>query len=483
MKRFACQDVIPGCDQVFTGADDQSVLDQVIAHAAMDHGLVKPPLALVELVVATTHTFVPVRGRGHLRLVGERTSDRLPRQGRSEYAEPGTWGREDVAPTISPQLDCDPSAVVNVPPDRFGRGGAISRFPSPQRDDAVTEPDIFANPDPATSDPAQSVSFPPAADGGYRHECVLYSGIDGFLAMAVPFIVAGLDLHQQVLVAVAEPRLGALRRAIGEAASQVEFVDMAELGHNPARIIPAWREFAGRSGGLPLRGIGEPIWAGRRDAEIIESQLHEALLNIAVDQATPLWLICPYDIAELDKSVIDEAMRSHPFLGPGGPGDDHPHVGPHRAAEIVIPDDRAVFGGTDHLAALFAADLPEPTSPTAELPTGDPAALADNVLQVAATAGLTTAQSARLATAIGEIVLAGSCASGGQVRVRVWQDEAALVCEVGDDGLVVDPMIGRGTDFAAKSRDRGIRLANELCDLVQVRSGAGGTTVRVLSWL
>ena len=75
MKRFACQDVIPGCDQVFTGADDQSVLDQVIAHAAMDHGLVKPPMALVELVVATTHSFVPQRCRGHLRLVGEGAGD------------------------------------------------------------------------------------------------------------------------------------------------------------------------------------------------------------------------------------------------------------------------------------------------------------------------------------------------------------------------------------------------------------------------
>ena len=77
MKRFACQDIIPGCAHVFTGADDQSVLDQVIAHAADDHGLVKPPLALVELVVATTHTFTPARPRGHLRLVGAdpRTTD------------------------------------------------------------------------------------------------------------------------------------------------------------------------------------------------------------------------------------------------------------------------------------------------------------------------------------------------------------------------------------------------------------------------
>jgi len=57
------------------------------------------------------------------------------------------------------------------------------------------------------------------------------------------------------------------------------------------------------------------------------------------------------------------------------------------------------------------------------------------------------------------------------------------VCEVGDAGVVDDAQIGRRSGFAAPSRERGIRLANELCDLVQVRSGAGGTTVRLHAWL
>jgi hypothetical protein len=48
--------------------------------------------------------------------------------------------------------------------------------------------------------------------------------------------------------------------------------------------------------------------------------------------------------------------------------------------------------------------------------------------------------------------------------------------------MVTDPMIGRGSAAGpSHSRDRAIRLANELCDLVQVRSGSAGTTVRVHS--
>ena len=58
LKRFACGDVIPGCGGVFTGAGDQSVLDQVLAHVAADHGLGRP-LPFIELVMAHTHPFVP----------------------------------------------------------------------------------------------------------------------------------------------------------------------------------------------------------------------------------------------------------------------------------------------------------------------------------------------------------------------------------------------------------------------------------------
>lgn len=59
---------------------------------------------------------------------------------------------------------------------------------------------------------------------------------------------------------------------------------------------------------------GEPIWAGRRPAEILECQLHEALLNLAMDPDTPLCLLCPYDVGALAPEVIDEAAHSHPAI-------------------------------------------------------------------------------------------------------------------------------------------------------------------------
>ena len=49
----------------------------------------------------------------------------------------------------------------------------------------------------------------------YQHEALLYRGIDAFLAGTVGFVRDGLASEQPVMVVVAEPRLGALREALG----------------------------------------------------------------------------------------------------------------------------------------------------------------------------------------------------------------------------------------------------------------------------
>ena len=108
---------------------------------------------------------------------------------------------------------------------------------------------------------------------------------------------------------------------------------MADVGHNPARIIPAWREFADANPG-PVRGIGEPIWAGRSETELVECQLHEALLNIAFADRSDFRLLCPYDtdIAR-PASVIHEACCSHPLV------DGEPSHAFRDAARLLAPFD------------------------------------------------------------------------------------------------------------------------------------------------
>ena len=145
----------------------------------------------------------------------------------------------------------------------------------------------------------------------FRHEALLYAGQSGFVSGTLPFIRDGLASEEAMLVVVSQEKIDLLRHGLGSDADAVHFADMAEVGMNPARIIPAWYDFVNEYRGRRLRGIGEPIWASRSSAELIECQRHESLLNVAFAEAPAWWLLCPYDTESLDPGVIAEARRSH----------------------------------------------------------------------------------------------------------------------------------------------------------------------------
>jgi len=430
VKKFVCGTIIPDCERVFTGPGDQSVLDQVLEHAAVNHGLATPPMPFIELVLTHTRPVLSNVGAG----------------GAGGAGGTGTAGA--LAARRAPNLQ-----VVRRP-DPAADGIGCSNVHPLRR-------------------PTRRYR-PGKQHETYRHECLLYTGTDGFVDAVVPFVLEGLALQEPVMIAVTGARLAALQSALAADAERVIFADMATLGHNPARIIPAWREFIGRHGGdgcRPVRGIGEPIWATRRPAEIVEAQLHEAMLNLAVSPDTPLWLLCPYDTADLDEQVIEEALRSHPVVV-----ESNSYRGSTR------------YGGADHLDRFFRGPLPVPRAPMTQI--GFDSAghdQVDQILEFAAAAGLRIDRAAGLATAVDHLAVAAE-QDNLEVELRIWVDDAAVVCEVADPDTLQDPMIGRGSGPAlcstppSSSRDRAIRLANELCDLVQVRSGSAGTVVRVACW-
>jgi anti-sigma regulatory factor (Ser/Thr protein kinase) len=67
---------------------------------------------------------------------------------------------------------------------------------------------------------------------------------------------------------------------------------------------------------------------------------------------------------------------------------------------------------------------------------------------------------------------------GGHGTLRLWI-ERGVVCEVRDGGRLSDPMLGRRRPGTEAAGGRGMWLANQLCDLVQVRSFPNGTVVRL----
>jgi anti-sigma regulatory factor (Ser/Thr protein kinase) len=52
-------------------------------------------------------------------------------------------------------------------------------------------------------------------------------------------------------------------------------------------------------------------------------------------------------------------------------------------------------------------------------------------------------------------------------------------CEVRDRGWIDDPLAGRERPSDLRGGGRGLWIVNHLCDLVQVRSSASGSVVRL----
>lgn len=76
---------------------------------------------------------------------------------------------------------------------------------------------------------------------GLRHDAFMYADERDYVAGVVPFILAGCEADQPVLVAVPSPNLDGLREHLDSDDDQVAFVDMVMLGRNPGRIIPPCR--------------------------------------------------------------------------------------------------------------------------------------------------------------------------------------------------------------------------------------------------
>src|SRR4051812_10283029 len=140
----------------------------------------------------------------------------------------------------------------------------------------------------------------------FAHEALLYAGIDAFVDGCAAFIREGVASGEPVLVVVGAEKIALLREALNGDADEVHFADMAEVGTNPAWIIPAWQDFVDTHLRVdrPVRGIGEPICTDRGPVQLVECQRHESLLNVAFAH-TPAWqLLCPYDTGALPDAVI-----------------------------------------------------------------------------------------------------------------------------------------------------------------------------------
>jgi anti-sigma regulatory factor (Ser/Thr protein kinase) len=269
----------------------------------------------------------------------------------------------------------------------------------------------------------------------------------------VPFLAEAVHRRTPALVATSARQIDLLRDGLRGETSGVTFVDMPSIGRNPACIIPVWQDFIDLHEGQALRGIGEPIWAGRSEAELEECHRHEALLNHAIAHDTPLHLICPYDTAALDPATVARARHTHPECG-------HDQL--------------------DRGEGAFAGPAPTPPGDALLLEVdllGIPG-LRDRVQPEVARLGLSAARREDVGLVLIELCTNAIRHGNGRGRVAVWSEGGSVLCQVEDEGgPIIDPLVGRRRPTLEQDGGRGLWLVNHLSDLVQIRSRPGRTTV------
>jgi anti-sigma regulatory factor (Ser/Thr protein kinase) len=305
------------------------------------------------------------------------------------------------------------------------------------------------------------VRFQSTPDAGYRHEAYFYADDGECVEACAAFVEDGLAAGEPALVVLGARKLDLLRERLGDAEG-VRLADMASVGANPARIIPAWRRFVDEHAapGRRLRGIGEPIYPERGPDELVECQRHESLLNLAFRPTESFWLLCPYSTEALPPAVLEEARRSHPFLAQRG---EHAASGEYATADWL----------TDPLRE------PPPDVATLEFDRGPLESVRRFVAEQAAGAGLDRRRIVDTVVAVNEIANNSVEHGGGRGLLRMWTEPGRLVCEVADGGRIADPLVDRRIPHPERPGGRGLWIANQLCDLVQVRSSPAGTVVRL----
>lgn len=321
---------------------------------------------------------------------------------------------------------------------------------------------------------------------GYRHEALLFRGSKGFLAAVGPFLQEGVDNGETVILALPPERLTLLRDAFPQipqvpagpdcaAAAGGSALTWSLTGAPAGRLLPSWQRFAQHWDDRPVRGVTEPMWCTRRQAEREECLLAEAMLNLAVPATVPLRLTCGYDVDAVPGDVLDETFRSHSLV-----------------QDTSTATGTTTYTGAHHVAAVFERALSTPVEPVRRLVVrpGNGAEVGDWVRRWATGWGLGHVRAGRLAGALRQ--LGQACLAEGGVDAAVlllWQDGHALVGQL----TAVDPRDADGRratplpphELLAPDSPLGsaVARADGCCDLVQVRSNPDGTVVRVSSWL
>ncbi|MFB9833461.1 anti-sigma factor RsbA family regulatory protein [Actinoallomurus acaciae] len=295
------------------------------------------------------------------------------------------------------------------------------------------------------------------------HRAMVYADERAFLDAATPFLREGLAAGEVVLAVAPGPSLDLLRQTLG--AVDLGFRDAAHWYSQPTRTIAAYSSVIDHNPGRRIRVLAEPGWADGTPAEISEWTRYESIVNQAFARVDAS-VLCLYDARTTAADVLEGALRTHPeLLDESGTHTNEAYADP---ATVYAEIDRR--------------PLP-PVPPDAyEMPVDDIdlRRLRAFVGDHAERHGISSARLHDLLVATTEVATNAIRHGVPPVTCRTWADNGDVVVDVTDGGhwrpeglpgfLPPDPFIRAGFGLW------GVRM---LCPLVQLRTGPGGTDIRL----
>jgi hypothetical protein len=309
-------------------------------------------------------------------------------------------------------------------------------------------------------------------DGTFRHWACIYDGDEQFLETAVPFLTEGMARGEPAFVVTTPANLELIGAALGQRAGEVDYAESAFFGRRPPQRVAAfyryWRTHAAasaRSGGAGrVRILAEPVWAGRSGREIAAWARMESALNVTL-APTSISMICPYDARSLDDDILADARSTHPALIAGVDSGPSPQYAD--PAAFVRSREPGPLADPPADAAAFRFD-------------GDLRALRRFITNRAAEYGVVGDRADMLVLAVSEV---GAYLKGrppGGAMVRTWEQPGAIVCDFRQPGgSIGDPFLGLRPAQLEPGDGDGLWLTNQICDWMEIRSGADGCTIQL----
>ncbi|MFI1853812.1 anti-sigma factor RsbA family regulatory protein [Streptomyces sp. NPDC020480] len=300
--------------------------------------------------------------------------------------------------------------------------------------------------------------------GSMVHRGFLYQDEEEVVSVGVPFLRAGLEADDAVAVVASKANITALRDALGQDASSVQFEDALSWYQHPVRTIAAYDAYVKAQKPRRARLVAEPVWQGRTPLEVVEWARYESIVNAAFSDSGAR-VICCYDRETLPNEILDYARRTHPEMIDG--------EGPRRSPQYTDPGpfiatcDRRPLPRAPRLAEMMSID------------TADMDALRAFATERADRHGLAGDALRDMVAAVVEVATTAARRGRAPAALRMWTDNGDLVSEISGPGHWYPDALWGFAPPADSEPAFGLWGVRMLCDVVQMQADTDGTVIRL----